>query len=123
MLSSTAVFSSNACTARKSRSAAPGTVAAFQVSPPSSVVRKVPLDPLAQATFALTTLTPRREAVVLLVCGVQTCALIDHKVHRTTLSVALFILIQRYNERMLAGKTALVTGANGAIGTEISHAL
>jgi 3-oxoacyl-[acyl-carrier protein] reductase len=31
--------------------------------------------------------------------------------------------IQRYNGRMLAGKTALVTGANGAIGTEICRAL
>jgi NAD(P)-dependent dehydrogenase (short-subunit alcohol dehydrogenase family) len=33
------------------------------------------------------------------------------------------MLIQRYNERMLAGKTALVTGANGAIGSEICRAL
>jgi len=33
------------------------------------------------------------------------------------------MLIQRYNERMLAGKTALVTGANGAIGTVISRTL
>jgi NAD(P)-dependent dehydrogenase (short-subunit alcohol dehydrogenase family) len=33
------------------------------------------------------------------------------------------MLIQRYNERMLAGKTALITGANGAIGTEISRTL
>jgi NAD(P)-dependent dehydrogenase (short-subunit alcohol dehydrogenase family) len=40
-----------------------------------------------------------------------------------TLNRALFILIQRYNERMLTGKTALVTGANGAIGTAISRAL
>jgi 3-oxoacyl-[acyl-carrier protein] reductase len=70
-----------------------------------------------------TTLTPRREEVVLLVCGVHNCALIGHKVHAKTLKSALFILIQRYNERMLAGKTALVTGANGAIGTEISRTL
>lgn len=44
-------------------------------------------------------------------------------VHSRTLKRALFILIQRYNERMLAGKTALVTGANGAIGSVISRTL
>jgi NAD(P)-dependent dehydrogenase (short-subunit alcohol dehydrogenase family) len=63
------------------------------------------------------------EEVVLLVCGVHTWALIGYKVHATTVNRTLFMLIQRYNEPMLAGKTALVTGANGAIGTEISRAL
>jgi NAD(P)-dependent dehydrogenase (short-subunit alcohol dehydrogenase family) len=73
--------------------------------------------------LALTALTPRREEAELLVCGVHNWAFIEHKVHIKTPKVALFILIQRYNERMLAGKTALVTGANGAIGSVISHTL
>ena len=87
------------------------------------MIKNVPLLPLAQTTLAFTTLTPRSEAVVLLVWGVHICALIGHKVLSKTLRIALFILIQRYNERMLAGKTALVTGANGAIGTVICRML
>jgi 3-oxoacyl-[acyl-carrier protein] reductase len=116
-------LSSKAWTARKSRSAAPVTVPGFQVAPPSVVITNVPFVPVAHTIFVLTTLTPRREAVVLLVWGVHCCALINHNWHAKRVKRALCILIQRYNERMLAGKTALVTGANGHIGTEISRAL
>src|SRR5580693_1700711 len=74
MLSRNAVFSSKARMARKSRSEAPGTFAAFHVAPPSSVRRNVPLPPLAQTTDWLTALTPRRDAEVPLDCGVHDCA-------------------------------------------------
>src|ERR1700735_5459263 len=74
MLSRNATFSSNARTARKSRSEAPGTFAAFHVMPPSRVRRKVPLLPLAQMVDWLTALTPRRDAEVPLDCGVHDCA-------------------------------------------------
>src|SRR5713226_2363777 len=74
MLSRYAVRSSTARTARKSRSAAPGTVAARQCAPPSEVRRYVPLVPPAQTTVGLTALTPRSEAVVLLSCGTHDCA-------------------------------------------------
>lgn len=79
--------------------------------------------PLAHTTLALTALTPRSDAVVLLVCGVHFCAITGVKTLIVTINSVNFMLIQRYNERMLAGKTALVTGANGAIGSEISRAL
>src|SRR5271157_1076337 len=74
MLSRYAVFSSMPQTARKSRSSAPGTCAARQVTPPSVVRRKAPPVPLAQTILALTALTPRREALVPLVWRVQDCA-------------------------------------------------
>src|SRR6266404_2937272 len=60
-----AMFASTACTSRKSSASAPGTAAACQVAP-SVVRRNVPFVPLAQTTFSLTTLSPRRPAVVLL---------------------------------------------------------
>ena len=51
-------------TSRKSRSAAPGTVLALQVVPPSIVRVKVPWLPLAQTTRSFTTANPRRRALV-----------------------------------------------------------
>src|SRR3954468_14385984 len=72
-LSRYAVRASTACTSRKSSASAPGTVAARQVSPPSVVRKNVPFVPLAQTMLSLTTLSPRRLAVVLLVWGVH-CA-------------------------------------------------
>src|ERR1022692_3388055 len=68
------VRSSMARTARKPSDSAPGTFATSQVAPPSMVRRYVPLLPLAQTTRSFTALTPRNDAVVLLVCGVQDCA-------------------------------------------------
>src|SRR5579864_4270823 len=73
MLSRNAVYSSNARTARKSRSLAPSTFDAFQVLPPSMVRSQVPPLPLAQATFSLTAHTPRSEAVVPDSCGCHDC--------------------------------------------------
>src|SRR3974390_2760170 len=74
MLSSQAVFPFNAQTARKSRDSAPGTWAACQVDPPSAVRRNVPAVPLAQTVWALTALTPRRDAEEPEVWRVQDCA-------------------------------------------------
>src|SRR5512143_3347437 len=69
-----AVRSSIACTSRKSSFSAPGTCAAVQVAPPSVVIRYVPCAPLAHATRSLTAATPRRDAVVFDLCGVQVWA-------------------------------------------------
>src|SRR5258706_16345798 len=56
---------------RKSSASAPGTLAACQFAPPSVVLRYVPPVPLAHTILSLMALTPRSDAVVLLVCGVQ----------------------------------------------------
>jgi hypothetical protein len=68
-----AVRLSSARTLRKSRSAAPGTTAACQVAPPSSVRRYAPPAPLAQTTAGFTALTPRKDAVVPLDCATHLC--------------------------------------------------
>ncbi|SPF34857.1 hypothetical protein SBA4_1580022 [Candidatus Sulfopaludibacter sp. SbA4] len=47
---------------------------ATHVAPPSVVFSHVPPVPLAHATFALTALTPRRDAVVVLFWGTQVWA-------------------------------------------------
>src|ERR1019366_3616807 len=74
LLINQAVWLSNARTLRKSGSPAPGTTAACQVAPPSSVRRYAPSAPLAQTTAGLTALTPRKDAVVPLDCAIQVCA-------------------------------------------------
>src|SRR5215471_18295275 len=56
---------------RKSSVSAPGTRAAIQVLPPSLVCRYVPPVPLAHTTLASTALTPRSDAVELLVCAIH----------------------------------------------------
>src|SRR5580700_8044521 len=94
MLRRNAVFSSNARTARKSRSAAPGTFAACHVVPPSRVLKYVPPLPLAHATLAFTVLIPRSDAVVPLSCTTHAgdagdCAL----AHATALQINTTILI------------------------------
>src|SRR5215471_13942200 len=71
LLTRNALLASIAHTPRKSRSAAPATVASLHVAPPSVVRRNVPFDPEAQATAALTALTPRKLAVVPLCWGTQ----------------------------------------------------
>src|ERR1022692_1760458 len=72
LLINQAVWLSNARTLRKSGSPAPGTTATCQVAPPSSVRRYAPPAPLAQTTAGLTALTPRKDAVVPLVCASAT---------------------------------------------------
>src|SRR5579863_2070269 len=69
-----AVVALSARTPRKSRLSAPGTLPDCQVAPPSRVHNQTPPAPLAQATFALTALIPRREAVVPLVWSTQVWA-------------------------------------------------
>src|SRR5690348_2606108 len=59
-----AVIASTAYTSRKSSFSPPGTVPACHVSPPSVVRTNVPPVPLAQTTFALTTLNPCKLALV-----------------------------------------------------------
>src|SRR5215467_4103553 len=71
MLIRYALRSSNARMPRKSSDSAPGTLEACHVLPPSTVRSHVPPVPLAQTTRSFTALTPRRDAVVLLVCGIQ----------------------------------------------------
>src|ERR1035438_2641281 len=61
-------------TPRKSSFSAPRTVSDRHVPPPSVVNIQVPAVPLDQATRALTTLMPRRETVVPLVCPTHDCA-------------------------------------------------
>src|ERR1017187_1222647 len=73
LLINQAVWLSNARTLRKSGSPAPGTTAACQVAPPSSVRRYAPPAPLAQTTAGLTALTPRKDAVVPLDCATHVC--------------------------------------------------
>jgi hypothetical protein len=56
---------------RKSVVSAPGTGRRIHVDPPSSVLKTVPFDPLAQAVRSSTTETPRRLAFVPLAWTIQ----------------------------------------------------
>ena len=71
ILSTYAVSASMASMSRKSRRSAPSTGTVCQRRPPSSVRRTVPAAPLAQATLALTALTPRSRAITPLRCDAQ----------------------------------------------------
>jgi len=61
----------NASMSRKSVVSAPGTGRMAHVDPPSSVLKTVPFDPLAQAVRSSTTETPRRLAFVPLAWTIQ----------------------------------------------------
>src|SRR5690242_19761851 len=93
-----AVFASTACTSRKSSFSAPATVPGCHVTPPSVVRRKVPPVPLAHTTLALTTLTPRRLALVFDVCGFH-CA---SAVLASRINVGSFILTRDSVDQMPA---------------------
>src|SRR5262245_25345944 len=93
MLRMYAVFSSMASISRKS-SGSEVTGNFFQVSPPSSVRSTVLPEPLAQATRALTALTPRRRAFTPLFCTVHWGAIrIDNAI-----SVIRVVIPQTQNE-------------------------
>src|SRR5437773_10266530 len=70
ILNTKAVCSSIASTSLKS-SGSVVTFSLFQVDPPLLVRKTVLPEPLAQATFSFTALTPRRRAVTPLCCMIQ----------------------------------------------------
>src|SRR5215472_6771441 len=72
-----ATLSLTPCTSRNCRFSAPGTTAAFQVSPPSVVTTYVPPVPAAQTTREFTGLTEISNCVVPLCCRVSFGCLIS----------------------------------------------